>query len=205
MDELSGFANAPVGLLDNERTLYSKRRIWYLPAARALSNSRMRDNTTKCIYFPAAWMSRILRKHETERQDPFDQRPIPHPRLGYAGVIDERMDLELIAYLADKRPEWQIVLLGPIVKIDPRRIPHRANVHLLGMKTLPRTAELLIRMGCGAVTVCAKRSHTVYQPDQDTRILGGRTSGCIHADSRCGTAIRRSRPGAHWPDVMRSS
>jgi hypothetical protein len=50
-------------------------------------------------------------------------------------VIDERIDLELIRALAERRPEWQIVLVGPIAKIDPADIPNAANVHHLGMKS----------------------------------------------------------------------
>ena len=55
-------------------------------------------------------------------------------RLGFAGVIDERMDLELLAALADARPEWHLVLVGPVVKIDPAQLPQRANIHYLGAK-----------------------------------------------------------------------
>jgi UDP-galactopyranose mutase len=66
--------------------------------------------------------------------DPRDQAAIPHPRLGFFGVIDERMDLDLIAGVADARPDWQLVLLGPVVKIDPADLPSRPNLHYLGSK-----------------------------------------------------------------------
>lgn len=62
------------------------------------------------------------------------QDTIPHPRLGYYGVIDERMDLSLIAALADAHPEWQIVMVGPVVKIDPSTLPQRSNIHYPGMQ-----------------------------------------------------------------------
>jgi UDP-galactopyranose mutase len=65
---------------------------------------------------------------------PTDQQPIPRPRLGYCGVIDERMDLDLIRDVAAARPEWQLVLIGPVVKIDPGSLPRAANIHYLGMK-----------------------------------------------------------------------
>jgi UDP-galactopyranose mutase len=73
--------------------------------------------------------------------EPEDQRSIPHPRLGFFGVIDERMDLELLAALADARPAWQIVLLGPLAKLDAAELPRRPNLHYLGPKPyteLPR-------------------------------------------------------------------
>lgn len=66
------------------------------------------------------------------------QPPGPGPRLGYAGVIDERIDLELLASLADARPQWQIVMLGPVVRRDPATLPRRPNLHWLGAQ--PRHA-----------------------------------------------------------------
>jgi len=66
--------------------------------------------------------------------DPLDQRAIPRPRLGYCGVLDERLDLALLAALAARRPEWQLVLLGPVAKIRPQALPRAANIHYLGPK-----------------------------------------------------------------------
>jgi len=63
-----------------------------------------------------------------------EQEAMPRPRLGYAGVIDERLDLGLIDEVAAKRPAWQIVMIGPIAKISPANLPRRANIHWLGMK-----------------------------------------------------------------------
>src|SRR6185437_14285335 len=48
-----------------------------------------------------------------------DQARLPHPRLGFYGVIDERIDGAVLAALADAHPEWQIVLVGPVVRIAP--------------------------------------------------------------------------------------
>ena len=67
-------------------------------------------------------------------------RTMPRPRLGFFGVIDERLDLELIERLADLRPDWQIVMAGPVVKIDCTALPQRGNLHWIGMQryeTLP--------------------------------------------------------------------
>ena len=59
---------------------------------------------------------------------------IAHPRLGFFGVIDERFDAELITAIADAAPNWQLVMVGPVVKIDPSSLPQRANVHWLGQQ-----------------------------------------------------------------------
>jgi UDP-galactopyranose mutase len=68
------------------------------------------------------------------KRDPDDQRDLPHPRLGFFGVIDERMDLNLLDAVATARPDWHLVILGPCVKIDPATLPRHANIHYLGMK-----------------------------------------------------------------------
>jgi UDP-galactopyranose mutase len=67
--------------------------------------------------------------------DPADQAAIAQPRLGFFGVIDERMDLAPIEGVAASRPDWQIVIVGPVVKIDPASLPRRPNIHYLGGKT----------------------------------------------------------------------
>jgi glycosyltransferase involved in cell wall biosynthesis len=74
-------------------------------------------------------------------KEPADQQAIPTPRLGFFGVIDERLDIPLLAGMADARPDWHFVMVGPVVKIDPAELPQRANVHYLGAKAysqLPR-------------------------------------------------------------------
>ena len=68
---------------------------------------------------------------------PSDQAAIPHPRIGFAGVIDERMDIELVRGVAEARPDWHLVLLGPVAKIDPATLPRLPNIHWLGMKPYP--------------------------------------------------------------------
>jgi UDP-galactopyranose mutase len=64
--------------------------------------------------------------------EPEDQRLIPHPRLGFFGVIDERMDLALLVGVAKARPDWHLVMLGPVVKIDAASLPRADNIHYLG-------------------------------------------------------------------------
>jgi glycosyltransferase involved in cell wall biosynthesis len=73
--------------------------------------------------------------------EPQDQARIPHPRLGFFGVVDERMDIDLVGEVAELRPDWQLVMIGPVVKIDPATLPRRPNIHWIGGKSyadLPR-------------------------------------------------------------------
>jgi UDP-galactopyranose mutase len=81
-----------------------------------------------CIDFDHFSRARVL------QLDPLDQRDIPYPRLGYYGVIDERMNQELIDAVAEKRPEWHWIFVGPVLRIDPEKLPRRSNIHYLGDK-----------------------------------------------------------------------
>jgi UDP-galactopyranose mutase len=68
------------------------------------------------------------------RKDPPDQALIPHPRLGFCGSIDDRMDFELLGSLADMRRDWNIVFVGPLANINETDLPKRPNLHYLGSK-----------------------------------------------------------------------
>ncbi|HEY0669031.1 MAG TPA: glycosyltransferase, partial [Sphingobacteriaceae bacterium] len=84
--------------------------------------------------FPSSIEREHFQKARRKNSEPIDQKSIPNPKLGFYGVIDERFDIELIDKIAEKKPEWQIILLGPVVKIDPETLPKRTNIHYLGSK-----------------------------------------------------------------------
>jgi glycosyltransferase involved in cell wall biosynthesis len=82
-------------------------------------------------------------KARNPAKDPADQAHIPHPRVGFAGVIDERLDVTLLEQAAAQMPDVQFVMIGPVVKIDPASLPRRPNIHWLGPKSY---AELPLYM-----------------------------------------------------------
>ncbi|HEY1958212.1 MAG TPA: glycosyltransferase [Polyangiaceae bacterium] len=84
--------------------------------------------------FPSSVDAAHFAQARTLREDPADQASIPRPRLGYFGVVDERMDLELVARIADARPDWHVVMIDPTANVDPAKLPRRQNVHWLGQR-----------------------------------------------------------------------
>jgi UDP-galactopyranose mutase len=91
--------------------------------------------------FPSSVDRAHFAKARLAGAEPADQAVIPGPRLGFLGVIDEQMDLGLLAALADARPHWSLVLVGPVLRLKPADLPKRANLHYLGPKAheeLPR-------------------------------------------------------------------
>lgn len=132
MDELSAFRGAPPELLKHEAELLNRADLVFT-GGQSLYEAK-RERHRRVYAFPSSVdVPHFLSARET-KTDPDDQAGIPHPRLGFFGVVDERMDLELIDAVAAARPEWHLVILGPCVKIDPATLPHRNNIHYLGMK-----------------------------------------------------------------------
>ena len=130
MDDLAGFAFAPRELKDLERELLARADLVFT-GGRSLYESR-RDRHDDVHLFPSSVDAAHFARARGGVPEAADQARIPRPRLGYCGVIDERMDLALVDGLAARHPGWQIVLVGPTAKIDPAAVPRRPNVHLLG-------------------------------------------------------------------------
>lgn len=132
MDELSAFKDAPTLLSTREAELM-RRAALVLTGGQSLYEAK-RQQHANIHPFPSSVDVAHFAQARRLTQAPADQRSLPRPRLGFFGVIDERMDLALIEGVANARPDWQIVLLGPVVKIDQATLPRRSNIHYLGSK-----------------------------------------------------------------------
>jgi UDP-galactopyranose mutase len=129
MDELSHFKDASPELIPREAELLRLADLVFTGGYSLYEAKRRKHGQ---IYpFPSS----IDRAHFAAARtatEAADQAQIPRPRIGFCGVIDERMDLELIDGIARARPDWQLVMIGPVVKIDSRTLPCRPNIHYLG-------------------------------------------------------------------------
>ncbi|MGH9348034.1 MAG: glycosyltransferase [Vicinamibacterales bacterium] len=132
MDELSAFANAPPALKQYEAELL-RRATLVLTGGQSLYEAK-RDAHPSVYAFPSSVDVAHFGRARLPGVDPPDQARLAHPRLGFFGVIDERLDIELLDGVAAARPGWQIVLVGPIAKIDPAVLPQGPNIHYLGAK-----------------------------------------------------------------------
>ncbi|AWK88746.1 glycosyltransferase family 1 protein [Azospirillum thermophilum] len=131
MDELSAFRGAPPELVERERGLLQRADVVFT-GGYSLYEAK-RDRHPNVHPFPSS----VDVKHFAAARDgrePADQADLPRPRLGFYGVIDERLDLELLDAAARLRPDWQFVILGPVVKIDPAALPQAPNISYPGMR-----------------------------------------------------------------------
>jgi glycosyltransferase involved in cell wall biosynthesis len=133
MDELSAFAGAPPELIALETELLSRADLVFTGGESLFEAKRNRGRRVHA--FPSSVDVAHFSKARSAQPEPADQAGIPHPRLGFFGVIDERMDTSLLADVAVMRPGWHLVILGPCVKIDAALLPAHPNIHYLGMKT----------------------------------------------------------------------
>ena len=139
MDELSAFKNAAADIPALERVLLRRADVvftgghsLYEAKKHQHRNIHPMPSSVDVAHFASA---------RTSPGDPVDQRHIARPRLGFFGVLDERLDIPLLDGVAQARPDWQLIMIGPVVKIDPSELPARPNIHYLGAKTyaeLPR-------------------------------------------------------------------
>jgi UDP-galactopyranose mutase len=132
MDELSAFAGAPRSMLMNEDALFRTADLVFTGGA-SLFESKCKQHKNVHL-FPSSVDKDHFAKARTGLTEPEDQRSIAKPKIGFAGVIDERMDLELVRQISAAKPDWQFIFLGPIVKIDSGALPKADNLHWLGMK-----------------------------------------------------------------------
>ena len=128
MDELSAFDFAPPQLLQREAELMTRANVVFAGGPSLYEAKKTRHAHVHC--FPSA----VDAAHFAPVGGRGDDGHITDPRLGFFGVIDERLDIALIAALAKAEPHWQIVMVGPVVKIDPSSLPRAPNIHWLGQQ-----------------------------------------------------------------------
>jgi UDP-galactopyranose mutase len=136
MDELTLFDGAPPALAERERELFELADVVFTGGPSLYEAKKHRHASVHA--FPSSvdtkHFAKAMEPDEAPSRDaePDDQACLPRPRVGFFGVIDERMDRGLVGRLAAARPDVQFVFIGPIAKIDPAALPRGRNIHWLG-------------------------------------------------------------------------
>jgi glycosyltransferase involved in cell wall biosynthesis len=131
MDELSQFKGAPPALIERERELLEVADIVFC-GGRKMRDKRLRVNPNSHFYGTGVDCQHFGKAQSASLDIAPDIAELDGPVLGYFGVIDERIDYELVAALADANPKWHVVMVGPWAKVDPAEFPRRRNIHWLG-------------------------------------------------------------------------
>lgn len=170
MDELSGFRFAPAELLDRESALFAKADLVFTGGQSLYEAKRHRHPSVyafaSSIDSPHFGVARHLIGPE-----PLDQAGLARPRLGYFGVIDERLDLDLLARMAELRPDWQFVMIGPVVKVEQAALPRRANIHWLGARTYDELPAYLAGWNVGLMPFALNEATRFISPTKTPEFL----------------------------------
>ena len=133
MDELSGFKGAPPEMAIRERELFERADVVFTGGHSLYEHKRTLHRNIHP--FPSSVDIAHFGRARDMHTEPSDQRDLPFPRIGFFGVIDERLDVALVEAAARRCVDWHFVFVGPVVKIDPAILPRRSNVHFLGQKS----------------------------------------------------------------------
>lgn len=171
MDELSKFKFAPTRLLDLEQELIERADILFTGGSSLYEAKKDRHANVHC--FPSSVDRAHFCKARARQFDPADQEDLPKPRLGFYGVIDERFDTELLAKVAEMRPDWSFVMVGPIVKISEDELPKRPNIHYLGGKTYDQLPSYLSGWDVALMPFAMNESTEFISPTKTPEYLAG--------------------------------
>jgi glycosyltransferase involved in cell wall biosynthesis len=169
MDELSAFKFAPPELIDNERELMRRADVVFT-GGRSLYEAK-KDRHANIHPFPSSIDTAHFNQARSISEEPADQKNIPHPRFGYCGVIDERMDIELLGQMADLRPDWHFIMIGPVVKISDEDLPRRANIHYLGGKDYKELPAYIAGWDVGVMPFALNESTKFISPTKTPEYL----------------------------------
>lgn len=141
MDELSAFDGAPPALLFNEKQLLARADLVFTGGRALYDAKKSKHPHVHC--FPSSIDTAHFERARLHRRSIARGAGRNAARVGFAGVVDERMDVLLLAAVADARPGLDFVIVGPVVKVDPNSLPRRANIHFAGMRSYADLPEVM--------------------------------------------------------------
>jgi glycosyltransferase involved in cell wall biosynthesis len=169
MDQLSAFKGAPRGLSDLEGELFRQADIVFTGGQSLYEEKRTRHPAVHL--FPSSIDARHFNRARRKIADPADQQAIGYPRVGFFGVIDERMDIELVAKVGQALPHVHFVMLGPTAKIDPASLPRASNLHWLGRKSYAELPSYLANWQAGWMPFALNASTHYISPTKTPEFL----------------------------------
>ena len=169
MDELSAFRFAPPQLLELEDQLFKKADVVFTGGHTLYKAKKHRHQNIHP--FPSSIDKQHFKAARYYTVDPEDQKHIPHPRFGFFGVIDERFDIELLREVSAHKPDWQFVIIGPVVKIDINELPRAVNIHYLGSKKYGELPDYISQWDIAMVMFAINESTEFISPTKTPEYL----------------------------------
>ena len=169
MDELSAFRFAPAELKQLEAELLLKADVVFTGGYSLYNAKKSRHSNIHPL--PSSVDKEHFGRARSIAGTPVDQSRIPAPRIGFFGVIDERFDTALIDGIARQQPDWHIILIGPVVKIDPAILPQRDNIHYLGSKSYGELPDYIAGWDIAMIPFLLNESTAFISPTKTPEYL----------------------------------
>lgn len=169
MDELSAFKFAPQSLKDNEQELLKMADLVFTGG---YSLYEAKKDLHPSIYaFPSSIDKEHFGKARSADIEPADQSGISQPKIGFYGVIDERLNIDLVGEMASRKPEWNFIIIGPVVKIDQATLPRFSNIYYLGSKSYQELPSYLSGWNVAIIPFALNESTKYISPTKTPEYL----------------------------------
>lgn len=169
MDELSAFKAASPELKSLEQELMTRADVVFA-GGQSLYEAKRKYHKRTYLFPSSIDRNHFGRTRSIEKEMP-EQGHLPRPRLGFFGVIDERLDIELLETVASMRPDWQFIMIGPVVKIDPLSLPSFPNIHYLGSKSYKELPEFIAGWDIALIPFAHNESTRYISPTKTPEYL----------------------------------
>jgi glycosyltransferase involved in cell wall biosynthesis len=175
MDDLASFKGGDPAMRDHETRLLALADLVFTGGASMYAARKARHPRVFC--FPSG--VDVDHYRQRPQSDPSAQgagarlAALPQPRLGYFGVLDERIDWPLIAEVARRRPAWHWTLVGPTAKVDPAELPQAANIHYLGQQPYAQLPALLQQFDIATMPFALNEATRFISPTKTLEYLAG--------------------------------
>jgi hypothetical protein len=171
MDELSAFKFAPPSLKKYEDELFERADIVFTGGRTLYEAKKHRHHNI--FPFPSSIDKEHFYAARSNSNEPEDLSHVPSPRLGFYGVIDERFNIDLLREVAEARPTWNFLLVGPVIKIDPATLPRLGNIYYLGSKSYHELPGYLAGWDIAIMPFALNESTRYISPTKTPEFLCG--------------------------------
>lgn len=171
MDELTLFKNAPQLLIEQEKELLSKSDIVFTGGKSLYSAKQKHHHNVHC--FPSSVDKKHFEKAQNGIEVPDEMDAFKGIVVGYYGVIDERIDYELLERTAQLCPTVDFVLIGPFAKVNPESLPSLLNIHFLGMRNYEQLPNYLKRFDVAMMPFAMNDATKFISPTKTLEYMAG--------------------------------
>ncbi|TCH98315.1 UDP-galactopyranose mutase [Roseococcus sp. SYP-B2431] len=186
MDELAAFRFAASDMKAREQRLMADADVVFTGGLGLFEARRGQHSNIHC--FPSGVDLDHFMAARSGLAEPEDQAHLPRPLLGYFGVIDERLDMGLLARMAELRPGWHFAMLGPVAKLAPEELPQAPNIHWLGGKPYAELPRYLAHWDAALMPFALNEATRFISPTKAPEYLAG---GCRVISTPVSDVVRR--------------